>query len=290
MNKKPLVQQGWIRALLFVLLGLPASLFIAFGIDVATNGMYAYDYAKGSVDIISFLEDYVLKNAGFILMVWIFRTFIDKQSFSSLGFAWKGFQIDAWTGFFAALMILFLGSMILVANQNLFFTNAFFDPKNISAGVLLFVIVAFIEEIVFRGYLLNNLLESLHHGWALILTAALFAFMHLQNNNVTVLSIVNLFLAGLVLGINYVYTRNLWFAIFFHFAWNFFQGSVLGYKVSGIEAGAGIMQQNLSGDTMLTGGAFGFEGSVICTILLSVMFIIFAWRFSKKINYDTEEE
>ena len=50
------------------------------------------------------------------------------------------------------------------------------------------------------------------------------------------------------------------------------------------------MQQNLSGDPLLTGGLFGFEGSAICTILLTLMLIIFAWRFSKKINYSTQED
>ena len=289
MNKKPLIEQGWIRALLFMLLGLPLTLIIAFGIDVATNGMYEYNYANGSVDIISFLRDYVLKNGGLVLMVWIFRIAIDKQSFFSLGFEWKAFQIDAWTGFFASLMILFLGSMILVANQNLFFTNAFFNPVNFSAGIILFVLVAFIEEIVFRGYLLNNLLESMHQWWALVVTAALFAFMHTQNNHVTFLSVINIFIAGLVLGVNYIYTKNLWFSIFFHFGWNFFQGSVLGYKVSGIETGNSIMQQSVSGSEMITGGDFGFEGSIICTILLSIMLIVFAWRFSKKISAEIEE-
>ena len=290
MNKKPLIEHGWIRVLLFMLLGFPLTLVIAFGIDIVTNGMYAYYYAKGSVNIISFLQDYVLKNIGLVLMVWIFRTVIDKQSFFSLGFAWKGYQIDAWTGFFSAVMILFLGSMILVANQNLYFTNYFFNPVDFAAGIALFVIVALIEEIVFRGYLLNNLLESMHPWWALILTAALFAFLHTQNNYVTILSVVNLFIAGLVLGVNYIYTKNLWFAIFFHFGWNFFQGSVLGYKVSGIETGSSIMQQSLVGSATLNGGSFGFEGSIICTVLLSLMLLIFAWRFSRKIVYTSEED
>ncbi len=290
MNKKPLIEHGCIRVLLFMLLGFPLTLVIAFGIDIVTNGMYAYNYAKGSVNIISFLQDYVFKNIGLVLMVWIFRIVIDKQSFFSLGFAWKGYQIDAWTGFFSAVMILFLGSMILVANQNLYFTNAFFNPVDFAAGIALFVIVALIEEIVFRGYLLNNLLESMHPWWALILTAALFAFLHTQNNYVTILSVVNLFIAGLVLGVNYIYTKNLWFAIFFHFGWNFFQGSVLGYKVSGIETGSSIMQQSLVGSATLNGGSFGFEGSIICTVLLSLMLLIFAWRFSRKIVYTSEED
>jgi len=130
----------------------------------------------------------------------------------------------------------------------------------------------------------------MHPWWALILTAALFAFLHTQNNYVTILSVVNLFIAGLVLGVNYIYTKNLWFAIFFHFGWNFFQGSVLGYKVSGIETGSSIMQQSLVGSATLNGGSFGFEGSIICTVLLSLMLLIFAWRFSRKIVYTSEED
>lgn len=284
-----MIQQGWIRALLFLLLGYPITLVIAFGIDIINSGIYAYDYAKGSVDIITFLKGYILQNFGFILMVFAFRIFVDKKTFFSLGFEWKPYQTDAWTGFFAALMILFVGSLILVTNQNLFFTNAFFNLSNFLAGIILFATIAFTEEVVFRGYLLHNLLKSLPKWMALIITAALFALMHAQNNNVTTLSVINLFIAGLLLGVNYIYTKNLWFAIFFHFSWNFFQGSILGYKVSGIETGCGIMQQSIRGSEILTGGGFGFEGSIVCSVLLLIMLIIFNWRFSKKNIYKTEE-
>lgn len=282
MNKKPLVQYGWLRALLFVLLGFPLAFAIGFGIDILVNGEYAYDYAVGSVPIASFLQDYLMKNIGFIIMLFLFRKLVDKQSFYSLGFEWKKYQTDAWTGFFAALMILFLGSLILVVTKHLYFTNAFFNATNFLTAIALFVLVAFIEETVFRGYLLNNLLQSINKWLALIFTSALFAIVHLNNDNTNVLCIVNIFAAGLLLGVNYIYTKNLWFAIFLHFGWNFFQGSVLGYNVSGIETGSSIMQQRITGSEMLTGGAFGFEGSVLCTVLLFAVFFIFVWRYEKQ--------
>jgi hypothetical protein len=83
---------------------------------------------------------------------------------------------------------------------------------------------------------------------------------------------------------NYIFTKNLWFGIFFHFGWNFFQGSVLGYNVSGtgIEQGSSILQQTVIGEKFFTGGNFGFEGSVICTILSLAMFIIISSTYSRK--------
>lgn len=291
MNNKPMIQQGWLRALLFVLLGFPLTFVIGFGIDIAANGIYGNDFATAPLDILAFLKDYVIKNVAIIFIVWLFRILIDRETFYSLGFEWKGHQLDAWTGLFGALMILFVGSLILVVNKNLYFTNAFFNFPDFAAGVVLFIIVAFIEEIVFRGYLLNNLLQSINQWWALIISAAVFAIMHMQNNHTDILSAINILIAGLVLGINYIYTKNLWFSIFFHFGWNFFQGSVLGFPVSGIAVGSSIMQQSLNGSERLTGGEFGFEGSVFCTSLLAFMLIIFSWRFSSnKINTVKEEK
>ncbi len=279
-----MIQQGWLRALIFVLLAFPLTLVIGFGIDIAANGMYGNDFARGSIDITAFFKDYVIKNFAIIFIVWFFKIWMDKESFYSLGFEWKGHQLDSWTGLFGALMVLFLGSLILVVNQNLYFTNALFDVSDFLMGIALFIIIAFVEEIVYRGYLLNNLLQSFNHWVALIISAALFAIMHSLNNHSSVLSVINIFIAGLVLGINYIYTKNLWFSIFFHFGWNFFQGSVLGYPISGIDVGSGIMQQALNGAERLTGGDFGFEGSIFCTSLLSFMLIIFSWQFRKKIT------
>jgi membrane protease YdiL (CAAX protease family) len=137
------------------------------------------------------------------------------------------------------------------------------------------LIVAIGEELVFRGYLLNNLMESLNKYIALVISAAVFALVHGTNPDITDLATLNLFLGGCLLGINYIYTRNLWFAILFHFTWNFFQGPVYGFKVSGLHL-PGILQQELHGNPIFTGGAFGFEGSVVATVLCcSCLFLLF---------------
>jgi membrane protease YdiL (CAAX protease family) len=143
------------------------------------------------------------------------------------------------------------------------------------------VAVAFMEELVFRGYLLNNLMQSVNKWLALLITALLFAVVHISNPDVTILPVLNVFVAGLLLGINYIYTKNLWFSIFFHFIWNVFQGPVLGYEVSGFDMPF-ILEQNLEGPALLTGGEFGFEGSIICLLLIILFTTWFAYTFSQR--------
>jgi membrane protease YdiL (CAAX protease family) len=108
---------------------------------------------------------------------------------------------------------------------------------------------------------------------ALVISSALFSLFHAANANVGVVALLNIFVAGFLLGINYVYTRNIWFAVCLHFSWNFFQGPVLGYEVSGLDLPS-LLQQTLKGPGLLTGGEFGFEGSLIC-LLLNMLTCIF---------------
>jgi hypothetical protein len=282
MNKKPLVEYGWLRALLFVLLGFPLALLMGFGMDFLIKSLFPYGFAKNAASGAAFLYDYSIRNFGFVIMLFLFRYLMDKQTFYSLGFEWIKFQKDAWLGFFTALIILFIGSLTLLLTKHLFFINAVFNATPFFIAMLLFMLVAFLEETVFRGYLLNNLLQSMNKWWALILSSGLFAILHINNNNANLLSIINIFAAGMLLGVNYIYTKNLWFAICFHFGWNFFQGAILGYNVSGIETGSSILQQRILGNEIITGGAFGFEASILCTGLFLAAILILVKRYEKQ--------
>ncbi len=92
---------------------------------------------------------------------------------------------------------------------------------------------------------------------------------------------VNIFLVGILLGINYTYTRNLWFSICFHIGWNFLQGPLLGFRVSGL-AFRSLLQPEFRGDEILTGGAFGLEGSVFnLAITLSGVLLLY-WIYEVK--------
>ncbi len=251
--EKALIKQGWLRALLYILAVL--------GILLA-------------------VKKYAIIVALVLLITFLFRKFVDGKSFVSLGFNWKGYSNEALMGFFAAISILGLGTLVLSFLRYLSFTGMSYQAE-ILPEVGSLIIVAFIEELLFRGYLLNNLMQSLNKWLALFITAVIFALAHIDNPDATILPVLNVFVAGILLGINYIYTKNLWFSISFHFAWNVFQGSVLGYDVSGIEL-ASLLQQNIDGPALLTGGTFGFEGSVICLALILLFTAWFAYTFWRR--------
>jgi membrane protease YdiL (CAAX protease family) len=120
---------------------------------------------------------------------------------------------------------------------------------------------------------------------ALLISSCLFALAHSLNTNANILSVSGFFLAGILLGLNYVYTKNLWYAILFHISWNFFQGPILGFKIYGQNLGS-LLQIETKGDAMITGGDFGFEGSMISILLLlvSVSSLYFFYESKYKTN------
>jgi membrane protease YdiL (CAAX protease family) len=82
-----------------------------------------------------------------------------------------------------------------------------FDAGSLLLGVAVMIVVAFVEELLFRGYLLNNLLQSVNKWGALSITAALFSLFHGSNPDISLFAVVNIFLAGILLGVNYIFTR-----------------------------------------------------------------------------------
>lgn len=153
---------------------------------------------------------------------------------------------------------------------------------------LLFIAVSFVEEVVIRGYILHTLMNGMNKYWALIISSSIFSLMHVANPNGTLLGFINLWLAGLFLGIVYVHTKNLWFALTAHFLWNFMQSPVLGFNVSGRELPTLLKIEYLNHD-MWTGGEFGFEGSFICTILSILAIILLDIHYRKKTKPVTVE-
>ena len=130
------------------------------------------------------------------------------------------------------------------------------------------IAAGFIEELMFRG-ILFRWFEQLGGSWfALALTSFLFGAGHYFNENATVFSSVALmFEAGVILGAAYMYARSLWFPMGLHFGWNFTQGFIWGVPVSGINV-KGLVSAQLSGNELLSGGAFGLEASVLTVAII----------------------
>jgi membrane protease YdiL (CAAX protease family) len=276
----PVIKQGWIRAVIYVIVVLIiVYAFRVFGDEIMNQ--FKVGTGNGDATVVNFGMLYGLMGLSIFIITWLIRRFIDKKSFASLGFNWKGYSNEAGLGFFGALVILGIGSLILVATGYISFISATFDLSPLLLEVAMMVVVAFVEEVLFRGYLLNNLLQSTNKWVALAISSILFALFHEANPDVTVFAIVNILLAGMLLGLNYIFTKNLWFGICFHFAWNYFQGPVLGYDVSGLKL-TSILQQTVTGPQVWTGGPFGFEGSLLCPLLFVVALAVFAFLFSKR--------
>lgn len=154
----------------------------------------------------------------------------------------------------------------------------------ILSSLIIFIAVGVGEELLSRGYHLKNMAEGLSFIRpkgsiiiATILSSAIFGLMHAANPNATVISTFNLFLAGLFLALGYILTGELAIPIGLHITWNFFQGNVFGFPVSGTDAGATFVAIEQGGPPLITGGAFGPEAGLIgvaAMILGSVLTIL----------------
>jgi hypothetical protein len=158
---------------------------------------------------------------------------------------------------------------------------------------MLFPIVTFIcigisEELVSRGYQLKNAAEGLNYPslgprgavlLAWVLSSVFFAVLHADNPNATPVSTLNIALAGLMLGFGYVLTGELAIPIGLHITWNFFQGAVYGFPVSGFGAfGPTFLDTRQGGPDLWTGGLFGPEGGLLIpAVMLLGMSLVALW-------------
>jgi CAAX protease family protein len=138
--------------------------------------------------------------------------------------------------------------------------------RTLVAGVFLLFLLAVAaadEELVFRGYPFQRLVDSGGPIAAVVAMSVLFGVTHLTNPFHTWISTANTILVGVLLAVCYLRTRALWLPIGIHFAWNFLQGYALGFPVSGLDLPGPILAAKVHGPVWLTGGAYGPEGSIL---------------------------
>lgn len=146
-----------------------------------------------------------------------------------------------------------------------------------------FAVVAVGEEILFRGVLFRWIDEKWGFPVALGVSALLFGLMHWSNPGGTLWSSVAIAVeAGLLLGAAYKWSGTLWLPIGIHWTWNFVQGNIFGFAVSGNEAGKSLYASSVEGPDWLTGGAFGAEASVIAVVVGAALSAWFIYRIYKR--------
>lgn len=190
---------------------------------------------------------------------------------SLLGLSLKGRGKDLLAGVGVAVLLYAVGFGLSLLMGMVEVADVQWMPRDLLGALMFFLLVAVTEEVMLRGFVLGRMLsEGMNRFVALLLSSALFSAMHLFNPNFAFLPFVNILLAGCLLGASFLYTRNLCFPIVLHWFWNWLQGPVLGYEVSGTDCGQTLLTLRLKGNDLLTGGSFGFEGSLLCTVLLVV--------------------
>ena len=145
----------------------------------------------------------------------------------------------------------------------------------LTKSLFAFLVVAVGEEVLFRGIVFRMIDQRWGTAVALIVSALIFGFVHIINDNATVWSSVAIAVeAGLLLGAAYKWAGNLWLPIGIHWAWNFFQGPIFGFAVSG-NGTQSLIKPVIEGSNLLTGGTFGAEASIPAFVLGLAFAVLF---------------
>ena len=142
------------------------------------------------------------------------------------------------------------------------------------------------EEIMMRGYFMNAVAAKSSIIIAIILNSVIFMFLHVVNPGVTVLSLVNILIYGVIFSLLCLVTDNIWVVCGMHFSWNAALGCLFGSNISGINTPT-IFRFVLSGEDYITGGNFGIEGSIITTFIGVAIVLFLSWRlYNRKLIGD----
>jgi hypothetical protein len=176
----------------------------------------------------------------------------------------------------AIYFVIVVGIMMLVGFYRV--QSFQFDAITQLAQFSFFLTVAVGEEIIFRG-ILFRMIDVRWNTWiALVVSTLVFGLVHIVNPGATWWSTLAIALeSGLLLGAAYKFSGTLWLPIGIHWAWNYTQGNVFGFAVSGNEAGASIITPLVEGPDFLTGGNFGAEASIIA-VIIGMLFACFFIR------------
>ena len=213
-----------------------------------------------------------------LLIGWLCGKFLEGLPFRALG-AWftGGWFVHILAGLLIGAATLGFAIAIASVFGDLDFSyNAGADQSSITqtmiSSLAVFAVAAAFEEALFRGYILQTFARSGLAWLAILLTSVFFGAVHLGNPNAGYISSLNTALAGVWFGVAYLKTRDLWFVWALHLMWNWMQGAIFGIEVSGLTdiVTSPLLIETDGGPVWLTGGEYGIEGSIACTIALVI--------------------
>jgi hypothetical protein len=267
LNADAELRSGWkfaIYVVLFLLLwvatGLAITLIVAGrNSDLLTNSLFLL----GINDVALFVPA--------VAAMWLSARFIDHRPLRTFGVGFlPHWRRDLLFGLAlaAAMLAILIGGCYALGYVNMRWTATQVSPGILIATFVLLLVAAANEELVFRGFPLQMLIDGLGKWPAIIGMSTLFAAMHWRNPNATLLSTVNTLVAGILLSLAYVRTRSLWLPYGIHVGWNLGLGFIFGFSVSGWDF-ASLWITGTAGSEIILGGGYGPEGGLLATFLFA---------------------
>ena len=275
-------KMGWIRVLLLI-----------FPYVIIVGIFQIIGYIIGGISFeeklqLTTTESFIISIAtllGTLTVLFLFMRFVEKRKFKELGLKIKDRGFDLLAGVIIGLVVMATGFFLLIVLNEINVQNFNLDLEEVLLSIGVFTAVSISEELLCRGYIQRNLMYSFNNYIALIISSLLFALAHSFNPNLSWIALAGLFGAGILLGLSYIYTKNLWFPISLHFSWNLFQ-AYFGFNVSGQEFYS-IVEFNIAEENILNGGKFGFEASIF-SLILQIALILLIFRYYQKRKNLTE--
>lgn len=234
-----------------------------------------------------------------LFTVWASARYMDKRSFSDFGATLnRTWWIEMFFGFGLGAIVMSCIFIVQVYLGWVSITNMFhvfsFDRSFFLSIITYFVfllVASSVEEFFYRGYILQNIAEGLNFKnnpnkaiiLAVVISSILFGLTHVFNDGATFVSTLNIMFAGIFLAIGFILTGRLAISIGLHIAWNFFQGNIFGFAISGntfLKESVSLFSIEQRGPDAWTGGVFGPEAGIIGFIgMLVITFSIMVWVY-----------
>lgn len=227
---------------------------------------------------------FLYSGIGIILVTLGYCKFIEGRSFESMGFRKNTVVLDYVKGLMVGLFLLAGVYIILLLLGNIQFIGL---NKDIDYGILFLLFLGFViqgmgEEVLCRGYIMVSLGRRFGLVAGVILNSLIFSLLHLFNDSISYISLFNIFVVGIFFSLYMIYTENIWGVGAVHTMWNFAQGNIFGIPVSGIDVGESLIKSRMVGNSIVSGGPFGIEGSIVTSVLFTVLTFILIYKIGKK--------
>ena len=215
------------------------------------------------------------------ITIYFIVTKIEKRSWRSIGFSKNNIISSCLKGLFIGFVMFFVVVVIGFALGQYKYNG--FD---LSSAIFLipfffgFLIQSFGEEIHERGWTLTFISKRHNVIIAMILSSVFFSLEHLLNSGIDLLSLINIVLIGFFFAVLFLKYDNIWICGCAHTAWNFSQGIIFGFNVSGTVTPS-LLKFSQTSSNLIGGGEFGPESGLIATVV-TVIALVIALYYTKK--------